>query len=504
MVKSGSKKPHTRSHITSSLQDRRQERDRHVNGERFRSIWEHALDAMALSDPQGLILMTNPAYHQLYGYSSEEVNGKSFAIIFPEEQRAWAIEEYQRTFAKPAIEPTVESTIRRKDGTERAVEVRYHFVLENGQRSAMVSIVRDITEQKRVQQALQRMQQRAQRLMESNIIGVFIADEDTILESNDAFLEIVGYSRDDLHHAKIHWLTMTPPKYAHLSQKALQEVRERGVCTPFEKEYIRKDGRAVPILIGSARLQEEPLQWVCFVLDISERKALEQRKEEFLSMVSHELKTPLSNIWILTHLLRKQLTATGFQDPDQYLTQLDTQARQLMKLLTDVLEVSQLEAGYLLYAEEPFEMNALLQEIVTTLQQVSPDHMIVVTGTATTLVTGDRDRLGQVLTNLLTNAIKYSVGTGTIDVFLTSTDEVLTVSVRDYGIGISHEQQSRIFERFYRAQSGQQGNFPGFGMGLYISSEIVKRHGGRITVESEEGKGSIFTVMLPVGKGTAL
>ncbi len=507
MAKSGSKKPNTRSrsrfHTTSSPHDRLQELQRQVNEERFRSIWEHALDAMALSDPQGLVLMTNPAYHRLYGYSPEEVNGKSFAIIFPEEQRAWAIAEYQRTFVQPTIEPAVETTIRRKDGAERIVEARYHFVLQDGQRSAMVSVVRDITEQKRVQEALQRVQLRAQRLMESNIIGVFIADEDTILESNEAFLEMVGYSREDLHNTKINWSSMTPSHYALLSQKALQEVRERGACTAFEKEYIRKDGRHVPILIGAARLQEEPLQWVCFVLDISERKALEQRKDAFLSMVSHELKTPLSNIWMLTHLLRKQLTAEGFQDPGRNLSQLGTQARQLMKLLTDVLEVSQLEAGYLLYAEEPFDVHSLLQEIVTTLQQVSPEHPIVVTGTADTPVTGDRDRLGQVLTNLLTNAIKYSLGTGTIDVFLASTDEVLTICVRDYGIGISREQQSKIFERFYRAQSGTQGYFPGFGMGLYISSEIVKRHGGRITVESEEGKGSAFTVTLPIVKGPA-
>lgn len=478
--------------------------ERHVNEERFRSIWEHALDAMVLSDPQGLVLMTNPAYYQLYGYSPEDVNGKSFAIIFPEEQRAWALAEYQRTFAQPAIEPAVETTIQRKDGAERVVEARYHFVLQDGQRSAMVSVVRDITEQKRVQEAFQRVQLRAQRLMESNIIGVFIADEDAILESNDAFLEIVGYNRDDLHNTKINWSAMTPPKYAPLSQKALQELRERGACTPFEKEYIGKDGRHVPILIGAARLQEEPLQWVCFVLDMSERKALEQRKDEFLSMVSHELKTPLSNIWILTRLLRKQLIAEGFQDPGRNLSELGTQARQLMKLLSDVLEVSQLEAGYLLYAEEPFDMNSLLREIVTTLQQVSPDHTLVVTGTADTLVTGDRDRLGQVLTNLLTNAIKYSVGTGPIDVLLASTEEALTIGVRDYGIGISREQQSRIFERFYRAQSGTQGNFPGFGMGLYISSEIVKRHGGLITVESEEGKGSVFTVTLPIVKGPVL
>lgn len=471
--------------------------------ERFRAIWEHALDAMALSDPEGIVLMANPAYYQFYGYTPQEVIGKSYAIIFPEEQRAWAMGAYRATFEQAAIEPAVEVTVRRKNGVERVVEARYHFVLENGERSAMVSVVRDITEQKRVQEALARMQLRAQRLMESNIIGVFIADEDHILESNDAFLEIIGYNREDLDHRRINWSAMTPPNYAPLGQKALQDLQERGACTPFEKEYIRKDGSPVPILIGAARLQEEPLQWVCFVLDISERKALEERKDAFLGMVSHELKTPLSNIWILTHLLSKQLTEQGFQDRERNLVQLGLQARQLMKLLTEVLEVSQLEAGYLLYAEEPFDVNSLVQEVVSTLQQVTPDHAIVVSGTADTVVIGDRDRIGQVVTNLLTNAIKYSVGTSPIDVLLAASDEALTMRVRDYGLGIPPEQQQRIFERFYRTQNRSQGSPPGFGMGLYISREIVKRHGGRITVVSEVGKGSTFSVVLPIAKGEA-
>jgi signal transduction histidine kinase len=124
----------------------------------------------------------------------------------------------------------------------------------------------------------------------------------------------------------------------------------------------------------------------------------------------------------------------------------------------------------------------------------------VITDSTEALLRGDRDRLGQVVTNLLTNAIKYSLGTDPIDVLVASTPETLTISVRDYGVGIPPEQQSRIFERFYRAQNPAQASAPGFGMGLYISREIVKRHGGQITVDSEEGKGSTFTVVLPLKK----
>ena len=250
-------------------------------------------------------------------------------------------------------------------------------------------------------------------------------------------------------------------------------------------------------MIGAAFVDQAQQEGVAFVLDISERKELERRKDDFFGMVSHELKTPLSNMWILTSLLNKQLTEQGFLDLGGNLVQLGTQAQQLMKLLTDVLEVSQLQAGYLLYREEAFDMNALVREIVSMLQQVSPDHAIVITGTVDKPMRGDRARLGQVLTNLLTNAMKYSEGADPIDVLLASTDEHLMIQVRDYGIGIPAEEQGKIFERFYRVKSDRQGSFPGFGLGLHISQEIVKRRGGVIEVESVEEKGSTFTIMLP-------
>jgi PAS domain S-box-containing protein len=356
----------------------------------------------------------------------------------------------------------------------------------------------NITERKLAEEAVQRSEARVRRLIESNILGIFFWRGGQITEANDIFLHLLGFTRQELLIGKLLWNDITPKQFEALDRKALATMRQLGALpVPYEKELVRKDGRCIPVLIGTAFVDQAQQEGVAYVLDISERKELEQRKDEFFSMVSHELKTPLSNMRILTNLLTRQLTEQGFRDSSGSLVHLATQARQLMKLLTDLLEVSQLQAGYLLYTEEAVDMNALVREVVTILQQVSPDHVIVITGTVDKPMQGDRARLGQVLSNLLTNAIKYSVGTYPINVLLSSTNEQLTIRVRDEGIGIPTEEQDKIFERYYRVQYGRQESFPGFGLGLHISQEIIKRHGGTIEVESVEGKGSAFTIMLP-------
>ena len=137
------------------------------------------------------------------------------------------------------------------------------------------------------------------------------------------------------------------------------------------------------------------------------------------------------------------------------------------------------------------------REVADTMQRMSPSHTIAVRGAVQTSVTGDRDRLRQVFTNLLSNAIKYSPNATTVEVELSSSEEAVTIRVQDHGLGIPREQHKKVFERFYRAAGLSYETIPGLGMGLYIVAEIVKGHGGIITVESDVGKGSTFTVTLP-------
>jgi signal transduction histidine kinase len=237
---------------------------------------------------------------------------------------------------------------------------------------------------------------------------------------------------------------------------------------------------------------------VSFVLDNSARKELEQRKDDFISMASHELRNPLTILKLQTTLLQRQLARQGLQASAPALSSIETQLNTVTRLVEELLDVSKIQAGRLEDRQEMVDLDALLQEITDTMQQTHPSHRILVHGAVQTSLMADRDRLGQVFTNLLSNAIKYSPDAQTVEMDLSASRETVTMSIRDHGLGIPREQREKIFERFYRVADLSQRALPGLGMGLYIVAEIVKRHGGTITVESAVGKGSTFTVTLPI------
>jgi signal transduction histidine kinase len=180
------------------------------------------------------------------------------------------------------------------------------------------------------------------------------------------------------------------------------------------------------------------------------------------------------------------------------LTGMVDQIDRLTRLVNELLDASKIQAGRLDSAEEPVDFPVLVRATIAFLQASSPTHTLTVKGIPHAWITGDKDRLGQVVTNLITNAIKYSPQANHVDLSITTSERMVTLHVQDQGIGISKFQQKHIFERFYRAHDPADKRFPGLGMGLYISRAIVKQHGGEMSVESEEGKGSTFIVSLPL------
>jgi signal transduction histidine kinase len=196
-------------------------------------------------------------------------------------------------------------------------------------------------------------------------------------------------------------------------------------------------------------------------------------------------------------LLYRQLAKQGIQASVPALSRMETQINTITRLVEELLDVSKIQAGRLEYLQQTVDLDALLREITDTMQQSHPSHSILVRGAVRASLIGDRDRLGQVFTNLLENAIKYSPDAQAVKMDLSSSPETVTIRVRDHGLGIAQEQRDKIFERFYRAAGPKQRVIPGLGMGLYIVAQIIKHHGGTITVESAVGKGSTFMVTLP-------
>jgi len=354
---------------------------------------------------------------------------------------------------------------------------------EAGQITKWFGTATDIDAQKRTEEALRQSQERASVLMNSNIIGIFVDEGEHIVDANDTFLRMTGYTREDLRAGRMNWMHMTPPEYLARTQQAHQEMAAQQAMTPYEKEYVCQDGSRLPVLVCGVVLQHYPFQMIAFVLDNSARKELEQRKDDFISMASHELRNPLAAVKMQTQLVQKRLERQSHHEAATALSRVAGPVKQLERLIGELLDVSKIQAGSLEYQQEMVDLDALLHEVADTMQQISTTHAVVVRGAVQTSLMADRDRLGQVFTNLISNAIKYSPDAETVEMDLSASEETVMVRVHDYGLGIPREQRDKIFERFYRATGPKQKAIPGLGMGLYIVAEIVKRHGGTMTVD---------------------
>ena len=221
-----------------------------------------------------------------------------------------------------------------------------------------------------------------------------------------------------------------------------------------------------------------------------------QKKDEFIGVASHELKTPLTSIKAYLQLLEK---IEEEQPNKTYLKKAQDNVAKLQQLIFDLLDVSKIQAGQLRLDIKEFDIDQLVDECVNDARLNSTHHHVIrLDGRAGRLIKADRQRIEQVLINLLSNAIKYSP-TGVKDIIV-DTQKVGTeviVSIKDFGVGVPKSEEKKIFERFYRS-SGNLFGISGFGLGLYICNEIIKRHNGRLWLESEEGKGSTFSFALPL------
>lgn len=229
-------------------------------------------------------------------------------------------------------------------------------------------------------------------------------------------------------------------------------------------------------------------------------QALDKQKDKFLGMASHELKTPITSIKAFSQVLYRKLDRKEHQEYASLLENINSQTDKVTKLINDLLNVSNIEEGKLVLNKEKFSIDELLSKTISDMQYTTDSHKIIKEGSIKKPVYGDADRLSQVLSNLLTNALKYSPRADKVVVQLSENKNYAKISVKDFGPGIEKEDQQKIFERFYRTKDHEDKNIAGFGLGLYISAEIIKRHHGEISVKSIKGKGSIFSFTVPLYK----
>lgn len=237
------------------------------------------------------------------------------------------------------------------------------------------------------------------------------------------------------------------------------------------------------------------------VSDITQQKELERQKDDFLSMASHELKTPITSLKMFVDLQTKQLNEKDPTKAKYYNERIRDQANRLKELTNDLLDVSRIQTGKLRFNKEIFDISEVVKDTVEGLQASTKHHHIIIKSSGKHRVQADKYRIYQVLVNLITNAVKYSPKAMRIIVKVKKIKHNIVVSVQDFGIGIDQSEQHKIFEKLYQVTDPEEKTFPGLGLGLYISKQIIERHEGKIWVKSKKRKGATFFFCLPAYTG---
>ncbi|MCX2837167.1 PAS domain S-box protein [Salinimicrobium sp. MT39] len=529
-----------------------QKRD-HIKKETLSAIVQSSDDAIISKNLQGVIASWNRGAQEIFGYSEDETVGRSITMLIPEERLNE--EDVILDKIKRGIKIDHFETIRKhKSGRDIPVSITVSPVKDSGGNIVGASkVARDITARIESQAAMKKYIRNLETL---NTVGKSISEnlnvEGILQRVTDATTSLTGaafgaffYNNSDDKGSTFQLFTlsgapreifdhMAMPRHTDLFLPTFRDRKvvriddvtkhgDFGKNAPYKGmpkghfsvvsylaiPVISKNGAVIGgLLYGHPEAGKFTAEHELLVINIAAQaavsldnsklfeqvKSLSEKKDEFIALASHELKTPLTTIkGYLQVLSKKKADKVSQLFLDKSLCQVD----KLNTLVEDLLNMSRIESGQLNFNLEVFDIREMLKEIVETFSYSSQSHRV--TGTLwndSVIIEGDKQRIEQAILNLMTNAIKYSPKADEIFVDLEVVGENMVVKVRDMGIGLTEEQRRQLFTRFYRAEDTQ--GISGLGLGLYLTKQIIDRHGGSIEVASEYGMGSEFSLILPL------
>lgn len=473
--------------------------------DRYTATFDNVSVGIVLSAFNGTLIKANEAFSQITGYRQDELLGVSFkSITYPDDiPQNEAL--YQQLFAGNIPFFIYEKRYYHKNGYLIWVRSSTSLVkdAENNPAYAVI-VVEDITEQKRAEDELAASEAHFKALAQLNSLPIWQVNEkfETVFV-NDTWRTYTGVKHETI--TENDWFDRIHP-----DERAATITQFNNLFTKRDPVNLRYRFYHAPTdtyrwMLDNAQPVFDPhfKGYIGTMTDIEEQEQarlasqeLATKKDEFISVASHELKTPITTIKAFIQLLQRDLKKDGKIHP--FADRAERQLGRLERLVSDLLEVSRINAGKTTYHFEHLNLSETVRETVAYISQNANERSLIVETEDELILEGDRHRIEQVLINLLNNAIKYSKPGTEIKVMCKQFEDNIILSVSDQGIGIAPEVKDQLFDRFFQVNAQ---HFPGLGLGLYITKEIIERHNGTISVESTPDKGSTFIVSLPFKQG---
>ena len=511
--------PFTMTGACADVTDRRRAADElRAQEERFRTV-ANAIPQLAwMADASGSIHWYNDRWFDYTGTTLDAMRGWGWQKVHHPDHVDRVVEHIRRCFETG--QPWEDTfPLRARDGRyrwflSRALPLRDR----SGRVTGWFGSNTDITERLEAERALRESEAKVRRIAESGIVGVFYGTPQGLIhDGNDEFSRMLGWSCDELSSALIDWRAVTPSEWHATDREREEELEQHGATRPWEKELFRRDGSRVCVLVALARLARPEEGWVAVCVDMSARKKAELERarllvaerqaraeaerailarDDAMAMVAHDLRNPVQAIVLAAAQPPGGVTLTEAAR-DKRFSLIRRTARAMDDLITALLDVTRIESGSFAVRKEPVDLRRLVDETVE-LFEARAERAGIVLGRDVPAdipaVRGDPDRLAQVLSNLVGNALKFGPEGTPITLRARSQAGEVAISVEDRGAGIPPDHLEHIFDRFWQGDRATRG---GAGLGLAIARGIVEAHGGRIWVESELGRGSTFHFTVP-------